>query len=60
MEAILITYVRDSTQEKWHWEKACPEYPHTDRECMISTMPVPEKNLCLKCMKLDLGLAYRS
>lgn len=56
MEADLITYVRNSDTDYWHWIKECPQYPNTDVECMISTGPISKAELCPECCKLDLDL----
>jgi len=60
MDDVYIVYVRGSTQVEWHWEKKCTDYPVSDIECMISTVPVSVKYLCVQCQDLSADLVNDS
>jgi len=54
MNKIFGTYCRSKEQQKWHWQKECPDYPHSDMECMVSTKAIHTTELCEQCLGLDV------
>ncbi len=54
MNKIYGTYARNTLQEVWHSRKDCTSYPNSEHvEYMISTSPVPLKDICSECLELD-------
>lgn len=56
MGNIHTVYHRSSPNDKWHWNKECPEFPVNSSEAMVSTIKTSIEELCPICLELEVNI----